>query len=160
MRESAYCLRSSTESASRISSISWILSLICFIFCSCLSDSVSFSTLSIHKLILPITIPRRALTSLIDVHSSSCWYIPSISDCNSLISSNFFSRSCSNPEIKERSFGCSRVTFDIDLSKLAIEAFIISTLGSGCSNVPEHNGHFPGLKSSCSKSPIDSRRTF
>ena len=53
-----------------------------------------------------------------------------------------------------------RQTFDIDLSRLAIEAFIISTLGSGCSNVPEHNGHFPGLKSSCSKSPIDSRRTF
>ena len=55
---------------------------------------------------------------------------------------------------------CDIPTFAIDLSKLTIEAFIISTLGSGCSSVPEHNGHFPGLKFSCSKSPIDSRRIF
>ena len=122
IREAQIALRSSTESASRISSISWILSSMLLIICSCLSDSVSFSTLSIHKLILPITLPRRAFMSLRCVRSSSCWYIPSISDCNPLISSSFFSRSCSNPEIKERSFGCSRVTFDIDLSRLAIEA--------------------------------------
>ena len=143
-----------------MSSISFIRSSIPFTICSCFSDSVSFSTLSIQRLIRPTTFPLRAFISLNRALSSSCWYNPSISASKALISSCFFSRSCSKSEIKALSFGCSRVTFAIDLSKLIIEVFIISTLGSGCSSAPEHNGHFPGSKLSCSKSPIDSRRIF